>query len=233
MVLIIKHISIEGPGTLEDFFRETSRDINIVELGKGEILPVLDGYEAVVSLGGPMNVYETEKYPFLLAEEDFLKEALAKGIPVLGVCLGAQLLAKANGAGVRKAKQEEIGWYAVELTEEGKRDSIFQGVENHLEVFQWHQDSFDIPRRGTLLATSPTCKNQAMRIGEYAWGLQFHLEITPEMLESWLDYYSSALDKKKLLLDCFKKKDTYQRQAKLVYLNFTRIIDASKKPLIK
>ncbi len=229
MILFIKHIEIEGPGTLGEFFKETSWKTKIVELDKAGTLPSVDECEAIISLGGPMNVYQADKYSFLTTEENFLREALGKEIPILGICLGAQLLAKAAGAEVKKAKHEEIGWHKVDLTKEGINDPLFNGLNRSLEVFQWHEDTFDIPKRGALLATSSICRNQAVRIDKYAWGLQFHLEITPEMLEAWLNYYPKDLDRDKLLLDCFKKKDAYQREARLVYLNFARIIKALQK----
>lgn len=234
MILIIKHIEIEGPGTLGEFFNnQTSWKIKIVELENGEILPSLGECEAVISLGGLMNVYETNKYPFLEIEEDFLREALDKEIPVLGICLGAQLLAKVAGAEIKKAEQEEIGWYKVNLTEEGIRDTLFYNLGKSLEVFQWHENTFEIPQGGILLATSDTCRNQAVRIGRCAWALQFHLEMTPEMLETWLNYYPVDLDKYKLLVECFKKREIYQRQANLIYFNFAQIIANRTKSRVR
>jgi len=232
MILFIKHIEIEGPGTLGEFFRESGWKTKIVELDRSEALPPVDECEAIISLGGPMNVYETDKYPFLAAEENFLKEALRKESPILGICLGAQLLAKAAGAEIKKAGQEEIGWHEVGLTKEGTKDSLFKGLNKNLEIFQWHEDTFDIPRNGVLLATSNICDNQAVRISRHAWGLQFHLEITPEMLEVWLNYYPKDLDKDKFLLECFKRKETYQRQAGRIYLNFARIIKALQRTAV-
>jgi len=234
MILFIKHIDIEGPGTLGEFFNnQTSWQTKIVELENGEMLPPLGECNSIISLGGPMNVYETDKYPFLSIEEEFLKEALDKEVPVLGICLGAQLLAKAAGAAVRRADQEEIGWYNVSLTEDGIRDTLFDNLGRTPEVFQWHRDTFDIPQRGVLLATSDICRNQAVRIGRSAWALQFHLEMTPEMLEMWFDYYPVDLDKNKLLVECFKKKDSYQRQADLIYFNFARVIATQSKSRLK
>ncbi|HTZ11087.1 MAG TPA: type 1 glutamine amidotransferase, partial [Candidatus Margulisiibacteriota bacterium] len=126
MILVIKHIEIEGPGSIAEFFRHTAWDFSTVELSKGQKLPgYLDGLEAIISLGGPMNVYEEEKHPFLKEEDSFLKEALRQEIPVLGICLGAQLLAKAASARVNKAPQKEIGWSTVTLTEEADCDPFF------------------------------------------------------------------------------------------------------------
>lgn len=220
MILFIKHAQIEGPGTLEDFFKQTEWQVKIVELWSNRALPAPDECEAVISLGGPMNVYETDKYPFLKKEEAFLKETLKNEIPVLGICLGAQLLAKLAGAKVTQAAAKEIGWYEVELTKNIKGDILFRGIDSPLKVFQWHQDSFAVPDNGVLLATSNVCKNQAFRLGKYAWGLQFHPEMTESMLEAWLNDTEEDLEREKIMLSYFKAKQAYDKQANMLYLNF-------------
>ncbi len=224
MILIIKHAKIEGPGTLGDFFRETSWKTGVVELWKTQALPRVDDCEAIISLGGPMNVYETKKYPFLEKEESFLKKALKENIPVLGICLGAQLLAKAASAKVEKAENKEIGWYTVGLTKAGGDDLLFKRTGKDLKVFQWHEDSFNVPESGNLLATAATCRNQAIRVGKNAWGLQFHPEMTEGMLEAWLSDTEEALDEKEIMLNYFKVKQIYDRQAQMMYLNFATAI---------
>lgn len=225
MILIIKHIEIEGPGTLGEFFKETGWKTKVVELGKGDTFPSMDECEAIVSLGGPMNVYETHKYPFLEKEDALLKEALKEEVPVLGICLGAQLLAKAAGAKVRKAKQKEIGWYKVDLTQESMNDPLLKGLGKSLKVFQWHEDTFDIPAGGVRLAESQACANQAFRIGPNAYGLQFHIEITPEMVESWINKYMknnpSGFSATGLLSEVYKRADTLRTRADMVYRNFS------------
>ncbi len=231
MILIIKHARIEGPGEFSLFFQDTDWKIGIIELEEKDTFPSLNECEAIISLGGPMNVYETDKYRFLTEEEDFLKRALQKEIPILGICLGAQLLAKISGAKVSKAEQREIGWYRVNLTPEGKSDPLFKGLDGFLDVFQWHEDTFEIPPAGLLLATSATCRNQALRVkGKPAWGLQFHPEMTPEMLGDWLNDDRVNLNKDKLLLEYFRIKDRYLKQLKVISLNFARAITNSLNP---
>ncbi len=194
MILVIKHIDIEGLGNMEKPLSGFA-GLNIIDLSKGDLLPSdLSDIKAVISLGGPMNVYEEDKLPFLKDEDRLLKEALRNEIPFLGVCLGAQLLAKASGAKVFKAKIKEIGWYEVNLTEEGRKDPLFCGLPEELKVFQWHEDTFDIPPEGALLAGSRACSNQAFRVGENAYGLQFHLEVTVDMIESWIARYKGSAD---------------------------------------
>lgn len=234
MILFIKHIDIEGPGTLGEFFeKQSSWQVKTIEMDKGESLPPLSGCSAVISLGGPMNVYESDKYPFLDIEKDFLREAIRKETPVLGICLGAQLLASAASAGVRKADEKEVGWYKVGLTAEGTQDMLFDGLQNDLDVFQWHEDTFDIPAGGARLAGSGVCRNQAFRVGKNAYGLQFHLEVTPEMIESWVERYmdnsSASPQTQDLLLKSYKMKGPLEKQADTVYLNFARIIAAAGK----
>ncbi len=223
MVLFLKHALIEGPASLGQFFKRSGLKTKIVELYRAERIPELSGIKGVVSLGGPMSVYEVDKYPFLKEEEGFLKEVLKRKIPFLGICLGAQLLAKIKGAKVKPLPKEEVGWCKVELTPQGKKDPLFQGIRSPLEVFQWHQETFNIPRRGLLLARARFCKNQAFRIGECAWGLQFHLEMNRAMLLDWIKDKPSAL-RKGLLNKYVKIQRRYYSQRERFFLNFLRII---------
>ena len=136
-----------------------------------------------------MNVYEEDQYPFLRNEDLFIKEAIQRGKQVLGICLGAQLIAKALGAKVYRAPVKEIGWYEISLTEEGVRDHLFSPFPRTFSAFQWHGDTFDLPNAAKLIATSRPVQNQAFRYGENAYGLQFHLEVTEEMIQEWMNEY--------------------------------------------
>jgi GMP synthase (glutamine-hydrolysing) len=137
-------------------------------------------------MGGPMGVYEGEKHAFLPREIDFIEKAVSRGVPTLGVCLGAQLLARALGSPVYPHRFREIGWYPLRLTPEGRKDPAFRRWPPRARVFQWHGDTFDLPQGAALLARSPLCENQAFRHGRTAYGLQFHLEVTPAMIGEWL-----------------------------------------------
>lgn len=182
MILVIKHVPQEGPGSIAEFFKE----VKTIELHRGDLLPSdVSGIDAVFIMGGPMNVYEEDKYPFLKDEDRFIKLLVREGIPTIGICLGAQLLAKACGAKVYKAPLKEIGWCAVELTEDGLKDSLFDEVPARFKVLQWHEDTFDIPEHGVLLAVGENCRNQAFRVGTCAYGFQFHIEVTPKMIIDW------------------------------------------------
>ncbi len=235
-VLILKHIDIEGPGTLGDFLEKYHLPHQTLELYKDISFPdnPLD-YSAVISLGGPMNVYEEERYPFLKWENGFLQKALKDDVPLLGICLGAQLIARAAGAKVSKNPVKEIGWFDVSLTDEGLRDPVFKGLSSKLHVFQWHGDTFEIPKEGKHLASSPLCMNQAFRVRwqghpRLAYGLQFHLEVDPGMITQWSEAYKEELatlnepiNPEKLLWEARTHHKHYHAQAITFYKNFFRL----------
>ena len=149
-------------------------------------------YDAVMVFGGAMHPDEDEHFGWLEREADFLQETLAEDIPVVAVCLGAQMLARAAGAWVAPARSPEIGWLEVELTTEGRADHVLGVLPPRTEAFQWHHYTFGIPDGGTELARSASC-TQAFRIGRHAWGLQFHAEVTLPMVRSWVAEGSSEL----------------------------------------
>ena len=190
-VLIIKHVDIEGLGLIEYCLRQEKISYQILNLKPGAPFPKLDGFTHIILLGGPMNVYEEDRYPFLKNEDLFIKEAIQRGKSILGICLGAQLIAKALGAKVFKAPVKEIGWYDVSLTKIGSQDPLFSTLPKTFPVFQWHEDTFEIPKAGKLIAISSPIPHQAFRYGENAYGLQFHLEVTEDMIREWMETYEA------------------------------------------
>ncbi|MFH1034959.1 MAG: type 1 glutamine amidotransferase [Pseudomonadota bacterium] len=183
--LVIQHHPQEGSGWLGRCLLAHGHEMAFVHAWDGQAVPRdLQGHDALVSLGGPMNVYQEDAHPWLRDEDALLKDALARGSAVLGICLGAQLIAKAAGAAVSKAPVEETGWRSVAVTPAGQADPLFAGLGPELTVLQWHGDTFDLPAGAALLATGDEVPHQAFGLGR-AYGLQFHLEATPEMAHAW------------------------------------------------
>ena len=229
--LIIKHVEVEGPGLIEYCLKQEKIPYQILNLTSGVHLPKLDGFTHIVFLGGPMNVYEEDRYSFLKDEDLFIKEAIQRGKAILGICLGAQLVAKALGAKVSKAPAKEIGWYDVSLTEIGSKDPLFSNLPKTFPVFQWHGDTFEIPNRGKLIATSTLVPNQAFRYGEKVYGLQFHLEVTEEMIQEWMETYEEefkglqlppSFSKPEIMTETGIKIETSMRRGISLLTNFLR-----------
>ena len=167
-------------------------------------------------MGGPMNVYEEQEYPFLKDETTLLQKAIASNLPVLGICLGAQMIAKASGARVVRSPKEEVGWGKISLTDAGRTDLLFSGLPATLDVLQWHGDMFEIPEAGALIATGDDCPNQAFRYCN-AFGLQFHVEVTRDILADW---FKDSPDLEKILRTYDQLKPDLNRHAERLFKNF-------------
>ena len=186
--MILQHVGHEPLGTLNPMLKAAGLRIRYINFARTpNIQPQLDGYDGLIVLGGPMAVYQADKFPHLKVEMKLIEEALKRDIPVLGICLGAQLIAATLGANVRKAKQWEMGWYDVELTDQGKKDPLFHIYQRSEKVFQLHQDEFEPPKTALHLAFSEMVQGQAFRYGDKVYGLQFHLEADQAMILRWLD----------------------------------------------
>lgn len=186
-ILVIQHVESEGLGIISVMLREAGLEADIIRVFKADPLPrSIGGYRGLICLGGPMGVYEEEAYPFIGDEIALIESALKAHTPMLGICLGAQLLARAAGAKVYKGGAKEIGWFKVRLTQEGKGARLLAGFPEEYTVFQWHGDTFDIPADSVNLASSELFQNQFIKVGPSAYGIQFHLEVTETMVAEWL-----------------------------------------------
>ena len=184
-VLVLQHIACEPPGAFEDVLTAAGADIHRVELDEGEPLPSWQNYVAIVAMGGPMSVNDDAELPWLTAEKQAIADAVRAGVPYWGSCLGVQLLAASLGASVYPGTQPEVGVLPVTLTDDGRSDPVFAGLPAEFLTLQWHGDTFDLPDGATLLASSPAYPNQAFRVGQTAYGVQFHVEVTEQMAREW------------------------------------------------
>jgi GMP synthase-like glutamine amidotransferase len=193
-ILVFQHDSLEDLGFFAEILEKLGADFRPVRLFYGE-LPTedWDRLTALLVLGGPMSACEEETYPFLRWEKTIIRAAIDDQVPVLGIGLGAQLIAAAMGSGVYAGRVTEVGWYPISITPHGHVDSLLGYLPERPIVFQWHRDGFDLPSGALRLASSVYFENQAFRIGRTVYGLQFHLEVTPSMIERWLDERSKKL----------------------------------------
>ena len=195
--LVFQHIAIEHPGILRDFMAADGVAWDAVELDEGQPIPPLEGYDALLVMGGPMDVWQEAEHPWFVAEKAAIRRWVTElKRPYLGLCLGHQLLASALGAEVGPGKPE-IGVLPVELTAEGRRDRLLAGLPGTLQALQWHSAEVKaLPPGAVTLASSPLCPINALRVGERAWGLQFHVEVTGVTVDEWgeVPAYACALD---------------------------------------
>jgi GMP synthase-like glutamine amidotransferase len=196
-VLVLQHIACEPPGVYEDVLDEHGATIHRVELDEGDPLPDWREFDAIVAMGGPMGALDDDEHPWLTDEKRLIADAVRSGLPFWGVCLGVQLLAASLGARVYSGSAPEVGVLPVLLTDEALADPVFVGTPRELLSLQWHGDTFDLPDGATRLAGSPAYPNQAFRVGADAYGVQFHLEVSPALAREWADVpeYAESLER--------------------------------------
>ena len=194
-LLVLQHIACEPPAAFEDELRSRGLDVVRVELDEGDALPDWRDFPAVVVMGGPMGAYDEAEHGWLAPEKRLLRDAVEGGVPVWGVCLGAQLLASALGARVYRGERPEVGVLPVELTAEAADDPVFAAAPASFPALQWHGDTFDLPEEATLLARSAAYPNQAFRVGA-SYGLQFHIEVPLSLATDWgrVPAYAQSLE---------------------------------------
>ena len=196
-VVVFRHVPFEGLGHIQQVLEERGIAIEFADLYQpGAQAPETATAAGLIFMGGPMSV--NDGLPYLELEIESIRRAAEVGQPVLGVCLGAQLAAKALGARVYRNSISEIGWFAVHPTEAGREDPLFRGFHDSEAVFHWHGETFDLPPGAALLACSERCRHQAFRLGSCIYGLQFHLEVTPEMIADWCQQDANCGDVREL-----------------------------------
>jgi GMP synthase-like glutamine amidotransferase len=183
-VLALRHVPFESLGRIAPLLDQRGIACDYADLyQEGAPLPDIASYAGLIFLGGPMSA--NDPLPFLDRERAIVAGAVDAGQPLLGICLGSQLIARVLGAAVHRNREKEIGWFDIDFTEAAADDPLFAGIPGPETVFHWHGDTWDLPAGATLLASSQACANQAFRAGRNIYGLQFHLEVTPAMIADW------------------------------------------------
>jgi GMP synthase-like glutamine amidotransferase len=187
-----QHIECEGPGSLSEALKSKKVRLDVLKPFRGDKVPDHPG-DGLVVLGGPMGVYEEKQYPWMTGELEAIRRCLRDSIPVLGICLGSQMLAHAAGGQVFRGALPEVGWYPVSLSPEGRLDPLLLGIPESFEAFHWHGDTFTLPPGAVRLAGSDYYPNQIFKTGGNAYGFQCHLETTEDMIRSWEAAYAKEL----------------------------------------
>jgi len=234
-ILVFQHLAVEHPGTFRDFWKASGHDWLAVELDEGRQIPPLDPFDLLVVMGGPMDVWQEDVHPWLVSE----KAAIRRWVhdmarPYLGVCLGHQLLAEALGGKVSPMSVPEVGLANVVLTVEGKTDPLFKSFSGGMETFQWHGAEISVlPKGAVVLAGNAACATQAFRWGKHAYGLQYHVEITPATVRDWeaVPAYKASLEQALGIDEAARlneivapKLDTFGMAARRIYDNFSAVL---------
>jgi GMP synthase-like glutamine amidotransferase len=233
--LVIKHLFVEGLGIFEEFCYDAEIKLDTVELEKGDRFPDLEGYSALWVMGGSMNVGDEQEFPWLVEEKTLIRRAVRElHLPYMGICLGAQLLADTLDGEVQPMTTPEVGLLEVNLTEAGLNHPLMAGLPKTFKVLQWHgQEVKQLPSEATLLASSSHCPVQAYAVGDYAFGLQFHSEVTESTVEEWVQIpaYRADLELTLGASGCNHLKQTVDerlsimnREAKILFENFLQIV---------
>lgn len=183
----LQHVPFENLGNIEIWIRERNHELTVTRVYENPDFPAMADFEWLIIMGGPMNIYEDKRYPWLTSERQFIKETIHAGKTVLGICLGAQLVADALGSKVFPNTHKEIGWFPVELTPEGRASDLLRNFPAQCEVFHWHGDTFHLPQGAVQLARSQACEQQTFLYQERVLALQFHLETTRSSAEQLIE----------------------------------------------
>ena len=224
-ILIIQHIDIESPGIILNFMKEKgiSFDCRKIENDNTNLLD----YDGLIIMGGPMSVNDKDHYSFIDKEIELVKHYLMINKPILGICLGSQIIASALNSSIYKNSKQELGWHTVSLTQ--NNDTIFENLENNFLAFHWHGDIFDLPNNSIKLASSQISNIQAFVFQKNCYGLLFHLEVTKEIVENIVDTFKSdliseSIDKSIILCDLEKKIKMINDNGKIIFNRWLDLI---------
>jgi len=184
-VCVLQHAAFEGPGEIAAWAAQHGHPVSVHHLYRGDPLPRLDAFGLLVVMGGEMNIYQYRDWPWLKPEREFIQSAVAQGKPVIGICLGSQLIADALGARVFQNAEHELGWLPITWTDEAR--AAFPGLPVTMNVLHWHGDTFELPADATRLAASEGCSEQGFLIRNKCLGLQFHMEVDPALVKQFVD----------------------------------------------
>ena len=189
----LQHAPFEDLGSIADWIQSKGHALTCTRLYQGEILPNPAEFDWLIIMGGPMNVYETDRYPWLTGEKTWIRSAIDNRLMVMGICLGAQLIASALGARVIKNPQQEIGWFPITRSDELANSPLARILPEEIEVFHWHGDTFELPAGAIRIAASKACRNQGFVYRGRVIGLQFHLETTTTGIEQLIEHCGSEI----------------------------------------
>ncbi|MFO7445184.1 MAG: type 1 glutamine amidotransferase [Ignavibacteriaceae bacterium] len=189
------HVPYETPGSIEKWVKNKKHDLTATEFYNNGLLPSLSTFDWLLVMGGPMSVHDEDKHPWLKEEKQFIRSAIENDKVVIGICLGAQLIAAVLGADVYPNEHKEIGWFPIHTTIHATDHDLFSSLPRAVNVFHWHGDTFDLPEGALLLAESNACKNQLFVLNEKIIGMQFHLEVNEELIKGMVQHGKGELKK--------------------------------------
>ena len=215
-----QHVPYEGLGNIEGWIKSKKHKLTATRFYTNDQLPQLAEIDLLIIMGGPMGAYDDKVYPWLTEEKQFIHESINAGKKVLGICLGAQLVAMVLGSKVYPHIHKEVGWFPLKLTDEGIESQLFKEFPDEFLAFHWHADTFSFPRCAMRLAETAACRNQAFSYGDKVIGLQFHLDVKRENIEQWIKIGADELVKEKYIQtpeQMLSPEDEFEKNQKYMY----------------